>query len=315
MSKKLPSPIFTLKCEKYTPYCLKFYLDGEILYVGTLSGEILVWNLESNRLKNEIKVGTVCIMNLELLTKQNHLVSQDKVGEIKCWQIDGIELKLYHTFSTQIIGFCKFALYKTNMLLCKGEKSTMNCYSTDSYSKITDFNPHQDNSLGDLMTVKCIGDYIFCGYEANIVVVWQEDHIINQCSFPELECLMALDVDHNMTKGICAGSSNVINTFCITDGNLSINKNIKITNPGVNVLQLRPDDKIVAAACWDLTVRLFSWKTMKLLAVLDSHSSGVLNIAYSELSVTFWKAKYLLAIANKDNKITLWDVYNGKDKD
>lgn len=46
MSKKLPSPIFTLKCEKYTPYCMKFHLDGEILYVGTLSGEILVWNME-----------------------------------------------------------------------------------------------------------------------------------------------------------------------------------------------------------------------------------------------------------------------------
>uniref|UniRef100_A0A2S2P8V9 Guanine nucleotide-binding protein subunit beta-like protein 1 n=1 Tax=Schizaphis graminum TaxID=13262 RepID=A0A2S2P8V9_SCHGA len=315
MSKNLPSPIFTLKCEKFTPYCLKFYLDGEILYVGTLNGEILVWNLESNRLKNEIKAGTACIMTLELLTKQNQLVSQNKVGEIKCWQIDGIELKLHHTLSTQIIGFCKLALYKTNMLLCKGEKSTMNCYSTDSYDKITEFNPHQDDSLGDLMAVKPIGDYIFCGYEANIVVVWQEDHIVNQCSFPELECLMALDVDHNVTKGICAGSSNVINTFDITEGNLSLNKSIKITNPGVNVLQLRPDDKIVAAACWDLTVRLFSWKTMKLLAVLDSHSSGVLSIAYSELSVTFWKAKYLLAVANKDNKITLWDVYNGKDKD
>lgn len=315
MSKKLPSPVYTLKCEKYTPYCLKFYLDGEILYVGTLSGEILVWNMESNRLKNEIKAGTVCIMTLELLTKQNQLVSQNKVGEIKCWLIDGIELKLHHTLSTQIIGFCKLALYKTNMLLCKGENSTMYCYSTDTYDKINVFNPHQDNSLGDLMVVKSIGDYVFCGYEANIVVVWREDYIVNQCSFPELECLMALDVDHSVTKGICAGSSNVINTFYITDGNLSLDRNIKITNPGVNVLQLRPDDKIVAAACWDLTVRLFSWKTMKLLAVLDSHSTGVMNIVYSELPVAFWKARYMLAVANKDNKITLWDVYNGKDND
>lgn len=315
MSKKLPSPIFTLKCEKYTPYCLKFRLDGEILYVGTLSGEILVFNMESNRLKNEIKAGTACIMTLELLTKQNQLVSQNKVGEIKCWLIDGIELKLHHTLSTQIIGFCKLALYKTNMLLCKGEKSTMSCYSIDTYEKITVFNPHQDDSLGDLMVAKSIDDYVFCGYEANIVVVWREDRIINQCIFLELECLMALDVDHNMTKGICAGSSNVISTFYITKGNLSLDRNIKITNPGVNVLQLRPDDKIVAAACWDLTVRLFSWKTMKLLAVLDSHSTGVLNIAYSELSVTFWKARYMLAVANKDNKITLWDVYNKKDND
>lgn len=296
------------------PKCIHWNLF-QVHIVIMFSMIILFFCFQSNRLKNEIKASSLCIMTLELLAKQNQLVSQNKMGEIKFWLMDGIELKLHHTLSTQIIGFCKLALYKTNMLLCKGENSTMCCYSTDTYDKITVFNPHQDGSLGDLMVVKSIGDYVFCGYEANIVVVWREDYIVNQCSFPKLECLMALDVDHNVTKGICAGSSNVINTFCITDGNLSLDRDIKITNPGVNVLQLRPDNKIVAAACWDLTVRLFSWKTMKLLAVLDSHSTGVMNIVYSELSVAFWKAKYMLAVANKDNKITLWSVYNGKDND
>lgn len=42
----LPSPIFTLKCENYVPNCMKFNLDGHILYAGTQSGEILIWNLE-----------------------------------------------------------------------------------------------------------------------------------------------------------------------------------------------------------------------------------------------------------------------------
>lgn len=47
MSKNLlPSPIFTLKCESYMPNCMKFNLDGQILYAGTQSGEILIWNLE-----------------------------------------------------------------------------------------------------------------------------------------------------------------------------------------------------------------------------------------------------------------------------
>lgn len=46
MSKNLPYPVFTLKCEKYTPYCMHFHLDIQILYVGTLTGEILVWNME-----------------------------------------------------------------------------------------------------------------------------------------------------------------------------------------------------------------------------------------------------------------------------
>lgn len=46
MLKTLPSPVFTLKSNNYTPNCLKFHLDHQILYVGTQSGEILVWNLE-----------------------------------------------------------------------------------------------------------------------------------------------------------------------------------------------------------------------------------------------------------------------------
>lgn len=254
-------------------------------------------------------------MSLELLIKANQLLSQNKAGSITCWQIDGFELILKHTLLTDVIGFCKISLYKTNMLLCKGEKSIMNCYSIETYDKVNVFDPRQENSLGDLMVIKSIEDYVFCGYESNTIVVWKEDHIVSQYNFPELDCLMALDVDHNLSKGVCAGSSDMISLFCITDGQLSINKTIQITNPGVSVLQLRPDDKIVAAACWDFTVKLFSWKSMKLLAVLDSHSTGVHDIMYSELSVTFWKTKYLLAVANKDNKVTLWDIYNKKYND
>lgn len=253
-------------------------------------------------------------MTLEILKQKLQLMSHNKIGEITFWQINGFKLVLKHTLSTSIIGFCKLALYYTNMLLCKGENSLMNCYSIETYDKITVFDPQQNTTLGDLMAIKSIGDYVFCGYEANIIVVWKEHNIISQYNFPELECLMTLDVDLSMVKGVCAGSSNMINTFCISnEGQLSFDKSVKITNPGVNVLLLRPDNKIIAAGCWDLTVRLFSWKSMKLLAVLDSHSTGVLNIMYSELSLTFWKTKYMLAVANKDNKITLWDLYNNKD--
>lgn len=241
-------------------------------------------------------------------------MSHNKTGEIKCWRINGYELELQQTLSTHTIGFCTLSLYKTNMFLSKGEKSTMNSYSIETFDNISVFDPQQNYSLGDLMVIKSIEDYVFCGYEANIVIMWKEHHIVCQYNFPELECLMTLDVDNNMTKGVCGGSSNIILTFCITDDTISLNKSTHITNAGVNVLRLRPDNKILAAACWDLTVRLFSWKSMKLLAVLDSHSTGVLNIVYSEFSVTFWNSdKYMLAVANKDNKITLWDLFNEKD--
>lgn len=264
-------------------------------------------------MKNAVKASTQCILTLELLVKQKQLVSQDKYGEIKFWLINRYELTHHRTISTSVISFCKVVLHKSNMLLCNSDKSKVNFYSVDTYDKCNVFNPHDDR-LGNLMVMKSIEDCVFCGYEANVIVVWCEDRIIDSYNFPELECLMTLDVDRNVTKGICGGSSDTINTFRISDNKLSFDKSIKITNPGISVLQLRPDDKIVAAACWDLTVRLFSWKNMKLLVVLETHSTGILNIAYSELSVTFWKAKYMLAVATKDSKIILWDVYNKKEE-
>lgn len=262
-------------------------------------------------MKSVIKSSTLCILSLQILKESNQLVSENKTGEIKFWQINGFELVLLHTISTNAIGFCKLALYKTNMLLCKDQKSTASCYSTVTYDKINLFDPRQQkDSLGDLMVVKPIANYVFCGYEANVILLWKDERIVSQYNFPELECLMTLDVDSDMTKGICAGSSNMINTFYIENEQLRFNKSIKITNPGVSVLQVRPDNKIVAAACWDHTVRLFSWKSIKLLVILDSHSTGIINIMYSESCITFCKAKYILAVANKDNRIVLWDVYN-----
>lgn len=273
---------------------------------------VLPFAFQSNRLKNEVKASAQCIITLELLIEQNKLVSQDKFGEIKCWQIDSFKLALNHTISTKVISFCKAALHKDNVLLCKGENSSINYYSVVTLDKIKIVDPLIDK-LGNLMAIKSVGDYVFCGYEANMIIVWYADRIIDQYSCPELECLMTLDVDRNITKGVCAGSSDIINIFSITNNKMIFKQNVKITNPGINVLQLRPDDKIVAAACWDLTVRLFSWKTMKLLVILETYSTGVVNIMFSELSVKFWKTKYMLAVANKDNKITLWDVYNKKD--
>lgn len=254
-------------------------------------------------------------MSLELLKDPNRLVSQNKGGDIQFWRIDGFEIVFQHTLSTNIIGFCKLSLHKSNMVLSKGGNSVVNSYSTITYDQTNTFDAHQPETLGDIMVVKSIENFVFCGYESNTIIAWKDDRIISHYNFPEVECLMTFDVDFNVARGVCAGSSNKINTFYIETDQLFFNKSVEITNPGVNALRVRPDNKIVAVACWDRTVRLFSWKSMKLLVVLDSHSSGVTDIAYSESCGTFWKANYLLAVANKDFQIALWDVYSHTNND
>lgn len=255
------------------------------------------------------------ILSLELLKDPDRLISQDKGGGIQFWRIAGFELVLQHTIATNVIGFCKLALQNTNMVLCKGGNSIANCYSTITYDQTNIFDAGQPDILGDIMAIKAVGNYVFCGYEANTIVAWKDDCFISYYNFSEVENLMAFDVDSNVDRGICAGSSKMINMFIIETDHLFMTKSVEITNPGVSAVRVRPDNKIVAIACWDCTVRLFSWKSMKLLVILDSHSSGINDIVYSETSGNIWKANYLLAVANKDSKIALWDVYSQTNDD
>lgn len=246
--------------------------------------------------------------------EQGQLFSQNKNGHIKCWQVDGFELTLLGEIESNTFGYCSMVLYQTNRLLCSGQRSSVNVYSTENFKKRIIWNPGTFSELGELMIIKCIQNYVFFGYESNTICLWNGQGTVSQYNFPELEGLLALDVDHTMAKGVCAGTTDKINTFHIIKDKFVFDKSIKITNPGVSGLKLRPDNKIVAAACWDHKVKLFSWKSMKLLAVLDPHSTGVISLVYSERSIQFWKTKHMLAVADKGNRITLWDVYNEENK-
>ncbi|XP_050521473.1 guanine nucleotide-binding protein subunit beta-like protein 1 [Daktulosphaira vitifoliae] len=313
MFKTIPAPVYTYKCDEYIPNCLLFDSINQLLYTGTQTGEILTWNLETNRQKSKTKAGKQCILKLELLTTKNLLISQNKLGEIQFWLINKYNLSNIHTITTQVIGFCKFVLYDNDLILCKSdkEKYVMNFFSIHNYEKVKTFNPN-DSTLGDLMVIKCVKNYIFCAYESCKIIIWLEDKIDETAEFPDVECLMALDIDSNITKGVCAGSSDTIYSFQVINNKICLKKSIKITNPGISELCLRSDNKLIAAVCWDFNVRIFSWKTMKLLALLDSHSNGVLDVTFSKSLITFWKTEYLLAIACKDCKITLWNIYNDK---
>lgn len=85
---------------------------------------------------------------------------------------------------------------------------------------------------------------------------------------------------------------------------------IAIKNAGINCIRIRKDQKVFASGGWDGRVRIFSWKSLRPLAVLTEHSSGgIMDIVYSEAKITMWKAP-IMAAAGMDGQITLWDLYN-----
>lgn len=85
---------------------------------------------------------------------------------------------------------------------------------------------------------------------------------------------------------------------------------ITLTNPGISVITIRPDTKIMATGGWDSRIRIYSWKTLKPLAVLCQHKDTVQDIIYSAERIKAYNNKLIMATAAKDGYIALWDIYN-----
>lgn len=85
---------------------------------------------------------------------------------------------------------------------------------------------------------------------------------------------------------------------------------ICIKNPGINCIRIRSDQKVFATGGWDGRIRIFSWKSLRPLAVLTEHKTGgIMDIAYSNSKISMWNAP-IMAAAGMDGQISLWDLYN-----
>lgn len=82
---------------------------------------------------------------------------------------------------------------------------------------------------------------------------------------------------------------------------------VTLVNPGVSQLCIRGDGKLLASAGWDHRVRVFGWKKLRPLAVLQYHSDMVQSVAFSDHQDP---RQRLLAAGSKDQRISLWSIYN-----
>lgn len=82
---------------------------------------------------------------------------------------------------------------------------------------------------------------------------------------------------------------------------------VTLVNPGVSQLCGRGDGKLLASAGWDHRVRVFGWKKLRPLAVLQYHSDMVQSVAFSDHQDP---RQRLLAAGSKDQRISLWSIYN-----
>lgn len=113
-----------------------------------------------------------------------------------------------------------------------------------------------------------------------------------------------------MHRAVCAGASNILQLFTINKSyNMTLRCELSITNEGCNVVKTRSDSKIFVSGGYDGRLRVFSCKTLRILAVLSEHRGPVTDIQFSPCIINYWNSK-IMAASGADGTITLWNLYN-----
>lgn len=277
---------------------------------------ILLFHFQTNRVQQKIQVGQAPI--LHLLHTDSQLITQEKGGKYKVFELTNSGYAEDTLIETDYPGFCRFeANTKLETLYVPDNESKIQIFSF-SGEKLGSLKPKNDPKLGDVMCLKyiefpCDRPCLLAGYEAGWLLLW--DLNTSQCisTLQIKECPMSVDYHLDQQRGMIGNSSNVIQIFIIgrKDLGLAHKMDITIKNPGINKVQSRSDGKVFASGGWDGHIRIFSWFSLRPLAVLTEHKQAIQDVAYSTEKVSLWNA-HIMAAGGLDGAITLWDLYNKK---
>lgn len=279
--------------------------------------KILLITFQTNRVQQKIKVGQAPI--LHLIHTDSEMITQEKGGIYKIFNLTNTGYKEEHTIDTDYPGFCRFdANTKLETLYVPDRESKIHIYNFNA-EKIGSLTPDNDlPKLGDPMCMKYIEfpndrPCLLVGYEAGWLLLWDLSTSQYISKLQTKECPMSVDFHLEQQRGIIGNVSDVIQIFNISkkDFSLSHKLDISIKNPGINKVNTRNDGKVFASGGWDGHIRIFSWFSLRPLVVLTEHRQAVQEVVYSTQKVSYWNAN-ILAAGGLDGAITLWDLYNNK---
>lgn len=254
-------------------------------------------------------------------------MTQQKGGIITSWSLTGSGFVETSKLDTQHTGFCRFACSTDpdNPLVISAKddnkiillnandlqiQQTLSITANNNNSKTT-----ESSSLGHLFCLQIImvngHMYLLGGYESGDFLTWDLrcGKVINSVKFDE--CPMAIDYELHTNRGIYGGPSDKLGIISYDRNTMQLKKigEIPLKNAGVNCINIRGDHKVFSTGGWDGRIRIFSWKSLRPLAVLTDHKAAIMDISYSTDKVTLWKAP-IMAAGGLDGQISLWDLYN-----
>ncbi|CAH1107594.1 unnamed protein product [Psylliodes chrysocephalus] len=307
-----PDPVFCFREDMGHVHCLSFCVRSSNfvshILAGTEKGTVYFCDLETNRMQHKQEMGE-SIQSLHSFDFK--IITQEKEGILKLWSVKKSSYQVDRTHKCAP-GFGRSILVE-EALFVPQENSCVDVIDLDNFEKIKKLSPEREN-LGSVMALEqvIIGNTtcIMAGYETGDVILW-DMNTFQPCGHIKLQDqLTSLTFDSLTKTGVAGGASNFLQLFTInTSYEFAVKLELSITNKGCSIVKLRPDRKILVAGCWDSKIRLFSWKSLRILAVLAEHKESITDVKFSPLPVNYWKSN-IMAASSSDGVISLWNVYN-----
>ncbi|XP_053277327.1 guanine nucleotide-binding protein subunit beta-like protein 1 [Pleuronectes platessa] len=322
MSRPAPSPIYTLRGAGGPLNTLHFSClggDTPLLFSGSGTGAIHIWNLNNRRAEKIVEGHSgSSVIWVNSLQSKDALISQGRDMQVCLWDLREGRSELVDSVWTDSVGFCQCSLLESspgNYLLAFAGSQTEEIKIIELPSKTPVCTLVPDAKLGMVMCIKLWqpdsgpGPLLLAGYEDGSLLLWdvtQRSKLSQVKAHPEP--VMCLTFDTKRLRGISGSSEKKLTSWMLdTQTNLQLQDCVTLVNPGVSDLCIRDDGKLLASAGWDHRVRVFGWKKLRPLAVLQYHTDVVLSVAFSNHQDP---RQRLLAAGSKDQRISLWSIYN-----
>lgn len=310
-----PDPVYILRNIEMGAVNSLCFHNADRLFAGTLKGTVHLWDLAINRSILTLKTGEQPVF--AMFHFNDSLYTQTKGNVLKMWTLSNTGYDYIREIELPYTGFCRmeFIPDKKTVILPQRDNE-LYIYDLDSFNLNGTLKATDNEKLGTVMCMKCINisgqNYVLAAYESGDFLVWDMrcSKVINRKKIEE-EGPLSIDYDETTYRGVYGGTSDRIGVFSLNRNTIEIDKKIEISvkNPGIDAVRIRKDGKVFATGGWDGRIRIFSWKSLRPLAVLTDHKDGVMDVCYSSHKASLWKSP-IMAASGKDSQITLWDIYN-----
>ncbi|XP_062399070.1 guanine nucleotide-binding protein subunit beta-like protein 1 [Sardina pilchardus] len=322
MARPPPDPQYILRGVGAAVNTLHFSCDRPdppLLFSGSTKGAVHIWNLNTRRPEKVLEGHRGSSVIWVSTLSRETVLSQGRDMRVCLWPLsEGRGGEAGDSLHTGSVGFCQCSL------LIRGPDSSLLAYASEQMeevkvmelpSKVPVCSLKPDKKLGMVMCLKIWqpdageGPRLVAGYEDGSVLLWDvtQGRLLGSLS-AHPEPVMCLDFDPGRRRGVSGSAENAIRSWTL-DGqqNLQQQESVELLNPGISQLRIRGDGKILAVAGWDHRIRVFGWKRLKPLAVLKCHTDMMLSVAFSDHADP---TKRLMAAGSKDQRISVWSIYN-----